>query len=203
VGERAWYLKRMPSRRVLALCAASILALSALPGTAAGEDLPAPGQVEIKSYAVTGSSTPRIVARGVMDVPAKKVWAIVSDCAHYKEHLPRVAASELLKKEGNVHTCKVTIDMPFPLSNLTGVTSAVHTESDTAMSRKWTLVSGDYTVNEGSWEVKALDGGQSLVVYTIHAEPKTSVPEWIRETAQKKTLPELFERVKAEAGKLP
>ncbi len=193
----------MPSLRMLAFAAASTLAITALPGAAAGEDLPAPGQVEIKSYAVAGSGAPRIVARSVMDMPAKKVWAIVSDCAHYKEHLPRVAASELLKKEGNVHTCKVTIDMPFPLSNLTGVTAAVHTESDAAMSRKWTLVSGDYKVNEGSWEVKAIDGGQTLVVYTIHVEPKTSVPGWIRESAQKKTLPELFERVKAEAGKLP
>ena len=193
----------MPSRRALSLFAASTLALSALPGSAAGDDLPEKGKVEIKSFAVTGSSAPRIVARAVVDMPAKKLWAVVSDCAHYKERLPRVAASELVKKEGNVHTCKVTIAMPFPLSNLTGVTAAVHTESETAMSRRWTLVSGDYNVNEGSWEVKALDGGQSLLVYTIHAEPKTSVPDWIRESAQKKTLPELFERVKVEAGKMP
>jgi ribosome-associated toxin RatA of RatAB toxin-antitoxin module len=193
----------MPSPRILALALTSTLAFSMVPGTAAGDDLPEKGKVEIKSYDVPGSSSPRIVARAVMDMPAKKIWAVVSDCAHYKDRMPRVAASELVKKEGNVHTCKVTIAMPFPLSNLTGVTSAVHTETETAMSRKWTLVSGDYTANEGSWEVKALDGGQSLVVYTIHAEPKTSVPEWIRESAQKKTLPEMFERVKTEAGKMP
>jgi ribosome-associated toxin RatA of RatAB toxin-antitoxin module len=191
--------------RTFPLAAASILALSVLPvsgASAAGDDLPEKGKVEIKTYKVDGSSTPRIVARTVMDVPAKKVWAVVSDCANYKTRMPRIAASELVKKEGNHHFCKVTVAMPFPLSNLTGTTDAVHTESETAMSRKWTLVSGDYTVNDGSWEVKALDAGQSLVVYTVHAEPKTSVPDWIRETAQKKTLPEMFDRVKAEAGKM-
>ena len=143
------------------------------------------------------------MARAVLDVPAKKVWAIVSDCAHYKEHMPRVAASELLKQEGNVYTCKVTVSMPFPLSDLTGVTRAVHEESAAGMARRWTLVSGDYKVNEGSWEVKPLDGQSSLVTYTVHAEPNTAVPAAIRELAQKKTLPEMFERVKTEAGKLP
>src|SRR6185312_9045630 len=102
-----------------------------LPASAAGDDLPEKGKVEIKSYAVPGSPAPRIVARAVMDAPAKKIWAVLSDCANYKYRLPRVAASELVKKEGNVHTCKVTVSMPFPLSNLSGVTAAVHTESDT------------------------------------------------------------------------
>jgi ribosome-associated toxin RatA of RatAB toxin-antitoxin module len=196
----------MPLSRSLALGAAVLAfgAFAALPGTASGDDdLPARGQVEIKTYPVAGG-TPKIVVRAVMDLPPKKIWAIVSDCAHYKDHMPRIAASELLKKEGNVHTCKVTIAMPFPLSNLTGITEAVHEERDTAMSRRWKLVSGDYKVNEGSWEVKALDkdATQSLVTYSIRAEPNTAVPDWIREAAQKKTLPEMFERVKSEAAKL-
>jgi ribosome-associated toxin RatA of RatAB toxin-antitoxin module len=184
--------------------------LAALAGTlflvapgASGDDLPAKGQVDIKTFSVAGSSVPKIVARAVLDVPAKKIWAIVSDCAHYKGRMPRVVAAEELKKEGNVHTCKVTIDMPFPLSNLTAVTEATHQESDAGMSRRWKLVSGDYKINNGSWEVKPLPDGSSLVVYSVHAEPNTNVPDWIREAAQKKTLPELFERVKTEAGKLP
>jgi ribosome-associated toxin RatA of RatAB toxin-antitoxin module len=198
----------MPSSRSLAVALALALAAAfttGAPGDAGADDnLPPKGQVEIKSYAVAGSGTPKIVARTVMDLPPKKIWQIVSDCAHYKEHMPRVAASEELKKEGNVHTCKVTISMPFPLSNLTGVTASVHEESEAGMSRKWKLVSGDYKVNEGSWELTPTDKSatSTLVVYTVHAEPNTSVPDWIREAAQKKTLPEMFERVKSEAGKL-
>jgi ribosome-associated toxin RatA of RatAB toxin-antitoxin module len=188
--------------RSTVLLAAAALSL-AVTSASADDPLPAPGQVEIKSYEVAGSTTPRIVARAVMDVPAKKLWAIVSDCAHYKGRLPRVLASELVKKEGNTDTCKVTIDMPFPFSNLTAVTRAVHVEGDAGMTRTWKLESGDYKVNEGSWEIKPLEKGGTLVTYTVHAEPTTSVPAWIREAAQKKTLPELFERVKAEAGKLP
>jgi ribosome-associated toxin RatA of RatAB toxin-antitoxin module len=184
-------------------CGLVLVLMAALPRSAAGDDdLPPKGQVEVKSVPVAGSS-PKIVARAVLDVPAKKIWAIVSDCAHYKEHMPRILASELLKKEGNVHTCKVTVEMPFPFSNLTGVTAAVHEETEAAMSRRWKLVSGDYKFNDGSWEVKRLDAGSSLVVYTIHVEPNTSVPQSIREAAQKKSIPDMFDRVKAEAAKLP
>ena len=43
--------------------------------------------------AVAGSDAPKIVVRTVMDLPPKKIWQIVSDCARYKDRLPRVAAS--------------------------------------------------------------------------------------------------------------
>jgi ribosome-associated toxin RatA of RatAB toxin-antitoxin module len=181
----------------------AIVALGAPGAAGAGDELPAKGQVEVKSYPVDGSSSPKIVVRAVMELPPQKIWQIVSDCSTYKDHLPRVAASKLLSRDGNKFTCEVTIAMPFPLSNLTAVTEATHEESDKGMSRRWKLLRGDYKVNTGSWEVRPLDGGKSsLVTYTVHAEPNTAVPDWIRESAQKKALPEMIERVRAEAGKV-
>jgi ribosome-associated toxin RatA of RatAB toxin-antitoxin module len=130
------------------------------------------------------------------------VWAIVSDCSRYKERLPRIASAKLLKKEGNTHTCEVKVSMPFPVSDLTAITEATHEESEKGMARRWKLVRGDYKVNEGSWEVKPLENGtQSLVIYSVHAEPNTAVPAWIREQAQKKALPELIERLRTESAK--
>jgi ribosome-associated toxin RatA of RatAB toxin-antitoxin module len=194
----------MPRPARPALAALALAAFALAPGARAEEALPPAGQVEVKSFSVKDSDAPKIVVRAVLDVPAKKIWKIVSDCAHYKDHMPRIAASKLVKQSGNTYTCEVTVALPFPLSNLTGVTEAVHEESEKGMTRRWHLVSGDYKVNDGSWEVKPLgDGSKSLVVYTVHAEPKTAVPGWIRESAQKKALPEMIERVKAEASKLP
>ncbi len=198
----------MSSSKIAALPAAAlaVLLLAATPREGAADPaLPAKGEVEVKAFAVAGSDVPKIVVRAVMDLPPKKIWQIVSDCAHYKDRLPRVAASELVKKVGNVHTCKVTIALPFPLSNLTATTEAVHEESDQGMIRRWKLISGDYKVNQGSWEVKPLnkEGTSSLVTYTVHAEPNTALPAFIRESAQKKALPDMMERVRAEAAKLP
>src|SRR6478609_4980845 len=120
---------------------------------AADPSLPAKGEIELKSYTVAGSTSPRMVLRTVMDLPPKKIWKIVSDCAHYKEHLPNIVSSEILKKAGNVDTCKVTYSTPFPFANLTGVTESVDEVSDRGMVRRWKHVSGDYKLNEGSWEI--------------------------------------------------
>lgn len=167
--------------------------------------LPAKGEIEIKSYSVAGSSIPKLVLRTVMDVPPKKVWQIISDCAHYKEHLPDIASSEILTKSGNVDTCKVTYSMPFPFSNLTGVTESVNEVNERGMTRRWKHVSGDYKLNTGSWEVRPTDaaGTSSLVVYTIQVDPNVAVPDFLRDSAQKKTLPAILKRIRAEAAKLP
>ncbi|MEP7125353.1 MAG: SRPBCC family protein [Byssovorax sp.] len=181
--------------------------LVAAPGAsdAAPSALPAKGEIELKTYSVPGSTIPRIVLRTVMDLPPKKIWQIVSDCGHYKEHLPSIVSSEILKRSGNTDICKVTYSMPFPFSNLTGVTESVDEVSEAKMVRRWKLVSGDYRVNDGSWEITALDaaGKSSLVTYSIHVDPTISVPDFIRDRAQKKTLPEILQRIRAEAAKLP
>jgi len=162
-----------------------------------------PGAVEVRTTPVKGSDMPRITAKAVLSQPPEKVWAILSDCSKYKGRMPRVTASKLLKKEGNKHTCEVTIEIPGPFSDLTAVTEAVHEESPEGMSRKWKLVRGDYKRNEGSWEIKPLEGGKkSQVTYTLHVEPNTALPSSILEAAQKKAIPDLFVRLEKEAGKL-
>ena len=162
-----------------------------------------PGAVQVRASAVKGSDMPRITAKAVLSQPPEKVWAIVSDCSKYKGRMPRVASARLVKKEGNKHTCEVTVEVPFPFSNLTAKTEAVHEETPEGMTRRWKLVSGDYKKNDGSWEIKPIDGGKkSEVTYTLHVEPNTSLPSSILEAAQKKAIPDLFVRLEQEAGKL-
>lgn len=189
------------------LVAASLLvALACVPGAATADaPLPAKGATEVNVYSVPNSKTPKVVVRAIIEQPPRKVWAVVSDCAHYSSRLPRVAKSRLVSKVGNKHTCEVTISLPFPLSNLTAITEATHEESEKGMTRRWKLVSGDYTVNNGSWEVRPLDatGTASLVTYTVQAEPTTAVPDFVRAQAQKSALPDLINRVRLESAKMP
>ena len=127
----------------------------------------------------------------------------MSDCAHYKDRLPHVAASAELSRVGHTVTCQVTIAMPFPVSNLTAVTEAIHEEGPGGMSRTWKLVSGDYDFNNGSWTVVPYRGGAaSLVTYRLHVKPKTAVPAFIRNAAQEKALPDLIARLRVEAARM-
>jgi ribosome-associated toxin RatA of RatAB toxin-antitoxin module len=161
------------------------------------------GKILVTASPVSGSSEPEHVVRAIVASSPASVWKIVSDCAHYKEHLPHIAQSAELSRVGNVVTCQVTIDMPFPTSNLTAVTEAVHDERPEGMKRSWKLVRGDYDFNDGSWTVEPYKGGAtSLVTYRIHVKPKTAVPAFIRNMAQDKALPEMMVRLRVEASKV-
>jgi hypothetical protein len=104
---------------------------------------------------------------------------------------------------GSTVTCQVTISIPFPMANLTGVTEAVHEERPDRMTRTWKLVRGDFDFNEGSWTIESYRGGAaSLVTYRVHVKPKTIVPGFIRSMAQDKALPELMQRIRIEAAKV-
>jgi hypothetical protein len=93
--------------------------------------------------------------------------------------------------------------MPFPTSNLTAITEAVHEERADGMSRKWHLVSGDYEFNDGSWTITPYRGGAaSVVTYRLHVKPKTAIPGFIRNMAEEKALPDLMARVRVEAAKM-
>jgi ribosome-associated toxin RatA of RatAB toxin-antitoxin module len=162
-----------------------------------------PSAVQVRTTAVKGSDMPRITAKAVLSQPPEKVWKVISDCSKYKGRMARVVAARLVKKEGNKHTCEVTVEMPFPFSNLTATTEATHEESAEGMSRRWKLVKGDYKRNEGSWEIKPVDGGKkSEVTYTLHVEPNITLPNSIIEAAQKKSVPDLFVRLEQEAAKM-
>lgn len=172
-------------------------------GAAQSQAWLAKGNISVKTYAVKGTSTPKAVVKAVIDASPAKVWKIVSDCSRYTKTMNRVKSSRLIKQSGSTVICETEIDMPFPLSNLKGRTKATHTVTPQRMSRKWSLIKGDYKFNNGSWVVEPFgEGGtKSLVTYTIHAEPTTSIPDWVRNKAQKTTLPKLIKRLRKEAAK--
>jgi ribosome-associated toxin RatA of RatAB toxin-antitoxin module len=161
------------------------------------------GKIIVTSVPVAGSSEPQHVVRAIVESPPASVWKVVSECSHFKERLPHIAAAAELSRAGRIVTCQVTIAMPFPTSNLTAITEAVHDEQPTRMTRTWKLVSGDYEYNDGSWTIESYRGGAaSLVTYRLHVKPKSSVPGFIRNMAQEHALPDMIQRIRVEAAKL-
>lgn len=181
-----------------------LLVVAPLPLVAQSRDWLGKGNVSVKTRDIKGYDSPEIIVKAVIDAPPAKVWKIVSDCARYKQTMNRIASSRQISQSGQEYVCEVEIEMPFPLSNIKGITKAVHKISETRWERSWSLVKGDYKYNNGSWVLEPFDesGQRTLATYRVHAEPNTSVPDWIREKAQKKSLPELIERVRKESKKL-
>jgi ribosome-associated toxin RatA of RatAB toxin-antitoxin module len=150
------------------------------------------GEIIVSSEAVPGSDVPRAKMKAVIDAPPHKVWAIVEKCGDYSKTMPRIAASKELWRDGGTVVCEVTVDMPFPLTNLTSRTQATLTvEPGVRYERRWKLLSGDYRVNEGYWRLEPFAGDpeRTLASYELYADPKIAVPQSFINSAQQKSLP--------------
>ncbi len=163
------------------------------------------GEVIIRRVVVPGSEMPEAIVRGVIDAPPARVWAIIDRCAHYPGKLPRVKAARELSRKGNIVVCDVTIDMPFPFSDLRAKTRAVHTVRKGFFRRAWNLIEGDFKHNRGSWTFTpfSANGRRTLAVYRVHALPNTPLPIWLQRKASETTLPNLFKALRKAARVRP
>ena len=186
----------MSSRFALAL---SLLASIAAPAAAKELDAETVSRLEGRDVIVQskqrndGSTAIRV--RALINAPAAKVWGLIEDCNKYTKTMLRTKSAAEISRKGDVHRCRVVIAAPFPLKDLVAISDAKHTvDPGKRYRRKWTLVGGDFLVNEGSWTVTPWKGDpkRSLVVYQNRNRPKVEIPAMIRRAAVKKTLPELF-----------
>lgn len=154
------------------------------------------GEVLVAVQDVTAARAVVLIA-----APPAEVWTHIDRCADYDEFLPRVSQAEELAREGDEVTCKVVIGLPFPLPSLWSVTVARHSaEGGGRYRRDWRSVDGSYEVDEGSWTLSPYGGSgdRTLLEYAFRVVPKTSlVPAAIRRAAQRQTLPQVMEAVRA------
>ena len=118
--------------------------------------------------------------------------------------MPSIAASKELSRSGDESTkftaeCEVTADVPFPFSDLTSVSRATMTidAQSGSYTRAWTLIRGDYEVNDGSWSLVPVDGGaKTKVTYRIHVKPKLPLPDSMIRSTQETRLPQVIQRLR-------
>ena len=191
----------MKTRTIVGLIALALLL--AAPSAFAAKDKRArldAGEVLTFTKPVPGSTLPQITGMAVIDAPPQMIWRIIDRCGDYKKTMPRTLMAAEISRKGNKVRCTLTVDMPYPLDDLTSVTDSVHTVvPGKKYVRAWTLVRGDYTKNDGSWTIVPFNesGTRSLVVYKLHVEPKTDVPDAIKRAAQKRALPDLMEKLRS------
>lgn len=170
------------------------VALACAPAAAADD-------VKVWSEAVAGSDIPMAVAEAVLEAPAAVLWDIVSDCNNFKATMPNILNSQEISRTATGAVCQVTADLPFPLPDLTSKTTAVHTiEPNKSYLRRWSLIDGDYTLNEGSWKLEAVDATHTKVTYRLRVRPKMPVPDSMLATFQSSTMPKLMRNLQKVAA---
>ena len=157
------------------------------------------GEIIVTSKKLKKFPRPGVKAVGVIDAPMERIWPLIDQCKDYTKTMQRILKSKEISRKGNEVICEITVDLPFPLGDISSQTVATHTVKQGKLyKRSWKLLSGDYEYNEGSWTLVPFEGSpaRTLVVYETQVQPNTMIPDSIRAMAQKKTLPELFEHLR-------
>ena len=182
-----------------------------LPPAAALADKPtkaglAAGKIYVNAHKVKGTDAPEMRVHAVVEAPPERIWPLVSNCNQFSRTMPRISKGRILSRKGNIMICRVTVDVPFPLSDLTSTTKnvIVKREREGYYERRWTLISGDYKLNRGAYIVSRFNKNpkRSLVRYVVFVIPKTSVPPWLRSMAQKKSLPKMIAKIRKIAKRM-
>jgi hypothetical protein len=158
------------------------------------------GEIVTSTKKIPGSEMPEATAMMVVDAPPQAIWAILQRCGNYKKTMQRVKSSREIWRKGNKVRCEIVIDMPSPLDDLRSVTDAIHTVvPHEKWVRAWSLVEGDYKRNTGSWTLVPFDEKRTrtLVIYKVHAEPTTGIPDMLKRLAQRKALPAALEHLRS------
>ena len=151
------------------------------------------GEVYVKTIDLPQSPMPKIVAEGIIKVAPKDLWAVISDCENFKKTMPSIEHSKHLGFVRGLKRCELIVDLPFPLGQLRSVVDVKLEETDKSFTRAWKLVEGDYLKNDGEWRLTARADGYTHLRYTVHVEPKISVPDFIQRIIQKSKVPGIFE----------
>ncbi|MFO0746866.1 MAG: SRPBCC family protein [Myxococcota bacterium] len=159
----------------------------------------AAGEVIVTTEPVEGSPAPRLIVWALIDASPEAVWVHISNPAAHEQFMPRVKRSEELWREGNENRMRTTIDMPFPLKNLTATSKGKHfVEVGVRWERAWKMEHGDYNVNEGSWIIEPFPGqpSKTLALYRAIVHPKVMIPKAIQSAVQEKAMPKMIEALR-------
>ena len=133
----------------------------------------------------------------VIDVPAEKLFDVISDFGKYAEFLPEVKKTEL-KTEGAVTLVTYTIDI-----KATKITYTLKHTGTRPAKLEWHLVKGDMMKgNDGSWALKTLHDGKTEATYDIDLKLGALVPGFIEKALAEQGLPDLLANFKKRAEKL-
>lgn len=159
----------------------------------------ATGEVLVSTEPVPGMPAPRLVVLAVVEAAPEAVWIHISNPKTHEQFMPRVKRTEELWREGDENRMRTTIDMPFPLKNLTATSKGKHTvEPGVRWERAWKMESGDYVVNEGAWVLEPFDGDakRTLVSYSAVVHPKIPIPKMIQNSVQESAMPKMIDALR-------
>jgi hypothetical protein len=172
------------------------------------------GGVRTYNRKAPSSNIHEVLAKAVIDQPAERLFAVISDYDHYADFMPYVKRSESIRKENGVRWVFQHLVFPFPISDRHYTIKLSDLRSrpkDGFYCIEWTLDKDESpkraapgvtpTFNDGMWILRRLEASiRTDVTYFLHTDPSGWLPSWMINMANREALPAVLQAVQERAG---
>ncbi len=135
----------------------------------------------------------------LISAPPERVFRTLTDCAQalrFVPHLKRCAVLDTAP-DASWQDVEQTVDYGWLVPRAHYV---FHARYEGFERIRFETLRGDFRVNRGVWEFRALNGGRAtLVTYRARLEPAFFVPRWMMRSMLKRDLPDLMRGLRARA----
>ena len=158
-----------------------------------------------------GTSVAEVKATALVEAPADAVWRVIRDYGNYVKTMPYTQESRVLssEQEGKVTVFYCLVNAPmvaqrdFIIRILDesdwkdgqGYLKATWTSSHQSAPEREGIVR--VKLDTGSWVLEPREGGtKTFVTYSLLTDPGGSLPGWVADTANKKSVPDVLRAVR-------
>jgi ribosome-associated toxin RatA of RatAB toxin-antitoxin module len=117
-------------------------------------------------------------------VAPERAWEIVTDFGRYKEFLPRVVKSEVVRSQGDERD--VAVELEAPVVNTRYTVRYKLDRSNLRAEGRW--IEGSLEGSSWLWQISARPGGGALLHYTLRAKGFSAVVEALEDKQQTATI---------------
>ncbi|WP_257463399.1 START domain-containing protein [Archangium lipolyticum] len=189
----------------------------------AGADEPAWKQVTrddgitVLARTPEGGSVAEVKATALVDAPPHDVWRVIRDYPNYKKTMPYTEESRVLSSEQDGKVIVFQCLVNAPLVDKREFIIRIVDESDWKdgqgfLKAAWTMATEGLPperegvvrvkLNRGYWLLEPREEGKkTFVTYYLYTDPGGSLPGWVADRANKKSVPDVLRAVRKYATK--
>lgn len=183
--------------------ALALLAAGAAPSPAAGlpplaaADLArvAAGEVVVRLARGTGGGPRQGIGVATIDAPPARVFAALTDFAHWAEFMPFMSRSEARREADGTILCSQALALPMGERHyqVRAQIRAQEGAGSAAWRTSWSYVpgSGNIAAQRGSWTLTPYGPGRTLAVLRLASDPG-GVSTWMADRIATKSIPWIF-----------
>ncbi len=159
------------------------------------------GKLYVSALPISGMASRLGKVIGVVDAPVEDVWKVVVDYPTYKEYMPLVWESEIVKSQGNKADIRLQYEVkPIPVKYWTILRMSHNPQ---LFHIDWQQVEGNLKDTYGSWDLAPYPGPggkRTKVTYQLYFEIGNAVldtgADWLTETVLPGVISRLRDRMK-------